>query len=216
MVQFIEIENWMILWESKARDCKFPCYCDWDCQIATFYVNHKGGPLDKDYTCHFTRKQLKAIKRANGVNPVKGMSFFTVVPEKRFEYIPDRWWKLDDFCKDILIKKGKKYFNDCWYVIESGKHKDSPNLHIHFLADFKIGGSKHFKRDFIRLWDRYFTNPIHNIRWERGTNVGFHRIDCNTKQLQDDKLDYMTNSNKGTHENFEDLGISGRFSASDF
>lgn len=165
------------------------------------------------------RKYIK--KRGNGRETLKGLSFYTIAPKKRLPYSGENISKIHDFAREIFISRAEKYFNEVWFVVESGKHQDNPNLHIHALVEFNksdkgVSGSKFFMRDLVACWKRHFSDPEYRIDYDTGGNKGIHRKACNTLDIQKESLEYMTNENKGTHENFTDLGIKGRWSVSDF
>lgn len=144
----------------------------------------------------------------------EGLSFYTIVPKSRLPYSEVEVEKMRDFCEKFF---SSKYFKKCWWVIESGKHEKSPNLHIHLLGQFKWKSpnesmSKNFKRNLITAWNKCYPNPKFNISYKESNNVGIHHVPCNTDEIRNDKLTYMTNSEKGSHENFIDLGVKGGFS----
>ena len=145
---------------------------------------------------------------------VKGMSFYTVCPQPRLAYTAENWWRLQNLCEELFTGDiAATYFSDTRWVVETGKHQDSPNLHFHALVSFLPQKSKNFSRDGImKIWHNYF--PDHDISYKQkrkdGTfNRGVDRVSCNTLQIQADKLKYLTNSEKGSHENFTDLGLRG-------
>lgn len=166
----------------------------------------KNGKRPEEVYC--PQALIKTIKRLRG-SFTKQYYFYTIVPQERLPYNPEYMRKLNDFCVDIFETSGKKWFKDVWWVIESGKHRRNPNLHIHALIEFK--SSKHFRRDMLRKWNKYIPEGQHNITWERA--IDMKCID--KEEYFKDKLDYMTNSLKGTHENFTDLGLRGRYSSTD-
>jgi hypothetical protein len=140
-------------------------------------------------------------------DPFDGWSFYTIVPKTRMGLeLKDT---IHEFCIDFLEKD--KFFKEIHYVVESGKYQDKPNLHIHFLCKFKEGTSKNFKRDFCKKWYFYFCDD-YDINYEikrpdGSTNTGWDRVPVNTADILRDKIVYMQNCEKGSHENFTDLGI---------
>ena len=138
---------------------------------------------------------------------IKGMSFYTIVPESRIPDENDNIKNFKDYCELMFNLRGDKYFKQVWYVIECGKHKDKSNLHIHILCDFKELGSKFFLRDLKKYWKNYFPDIQHRINYDIKGNKGIHRIDCNTIDIIKDKITYMDNECKGSHENYRDLGL---------
>jgi len=138
---------------------------------------------------------------------VKSMSFYTIVPKERLEFNQKN---IDKFCQFANILFGPRYrtsYNKVWWVIECGKHEDNPNLHLHALIDFDQ--SKNFKRNLLSCWKKTFPLTENRICYNENGNTGIHRVPCNTQRIQDDKVKYLTNENKGSHENFKDLGLSG-------
>ncbi len=130
---------------------------------------------------------------------VKGMSFYTVCPQPRLAYTSENWWRLQSLCEELFTGDiAGQYFSSTRWVVESGKHQDAPNLHFHALVSFLPQKSKNFSRDGImKIWRNYF--PDHDISYKQkrkdGTyNRGVDRVACNTLQIQDDKLKYLTNS----------------------
>lgn len=145
---------------------------------------------------------------------VKGMSFYTVCPQPRLAYTSENWWRLQNLCEELFTGDiAGQYFSDTRWVVETGKHKDAPNLHFHALVTFLPQKSKNFSRDGIqKIWNNYFPNHdiTYKIKRKDGSfNRGVDRVSCNTLQIQADKLKYLTNSEKGSHENFTDLGLRG-------
>lgn len=150
---------------------------------------------------------------------VKGLSFYTLCPKKPLSFCIENQNRCAEFCRYLFEKKASKYFDDIWWVVESGKYEAKPNLHIHFLASFI--NSKNFRRDLLKAWTKFFSDVDHEIdykiwnkvknRWNRGIDVK----PCNTKTIIDDTLLYMTDCEKGSHKNFTDLGICGQFHLSE-
>lgn len=135
---------------------------------------------------------------------VEGMVFYSIVPQTRLPFNDGEILKLTRFCEGIFTAK---HFTKCSWVIESGKHENNPNLHIHCLGKLK---NKNFKRMFITRWNKQYDKK-YNIEYDEGNNKGWHMVPCNTIIIQKDKLKYMDNVNKGTHENFTDLRIGNKF-----
>jgi hypothetical protein len=109
----------------------------------------------------------------------------------------------------MFDEHGKDMYDQIWWCIEAGKHKERPNLHIHVLIDFKPMGSKHFLKQLKRVWCKHFPEAKYSITYNVDGNKGIHRVDCNTLEIQEDKVLYMDNDSKGSHENFIDLGLKG-------
>lgn len=142
-------------------------------------------------------------------NPCQPMSFYTIVPKERLPFTEVNIKKMRDVCESLFFQE--KLFKKTWWVVECGKHEDNPNLHIHALVEFM--DSKNFRRSLLTVWKKHFPDPIYRIDYKVKHNVGIHRVGCNTERIQQDKVKYLTNENKGSHENFKDLGISGIFNS---
>lgn len=138
---------------------------------------------------------------------VKSMSFYTIVPKERLEFTEANICKFEKFANTLFGPKYRTCYNKVWWVIECGKHEDNPNLHLHALIDFNQ--SKNFKRALLSCWKTFFPSTENRICYNENGNCGIHRVPCNTQRIQEDKIKYLTNENKGTHENFKDLGLSG-------
>jgi len=144
---------------------------------------------------------------------VKGLSFYTIVPKQRLEYNNNEVMRLQKFAEKFFANE--KIFEEVHWVVESGKHKDKPNLHIHALVAFKKNGGKNFSRLIKNHWLRVFPEKEYTIDYNVKGNRGIHRVPCNTLLIQRDKISYMNNESKGSHENFEDLKIRGLFKSVD-
>lgn len=151
----------------------------------------------------------KTIKVENA-----SMTWYSIVPKKRLPYDKHFMGKLQEFCMKCF--SCGKHIRNSWWVVESGKHEDSPNLHVHCLVDFHT--SRNFRRWMLKVWEEFFPDPDYRITWERkdpsrpkGVVKGIDHVICNTREMIRDKHLYMINSNKGTHENFSDLGINGAY-----
>lgn len=154
------------------------------------------------------------IKKKIVKSKIKGMSFYTIVSREKIPDKPENIKKLEEFCEVMFHKRGKMYFKQVWYVIETGKHVDKSNLHIHVLADFKDMGSKYFLRDLKNNWLKFFPDKKNDITYKlppippaKKGNEGILNKPCNKQDIIDDKIDYMDNKLKGTHENYRDLGL---------
>ncbi len=132
-------------------------------------------------------------KKENKCN-YSGFSFITLSPDhnnRLIIYNSDSIEKLKQFCKAQFTEFNYSFYN---WVIESGKHKEKPHLHVH--AFVRIKNPKHHKRDLCCLWNKFFPKLVDN---------DYHMIKCNTKIMFEDKQEYMKNERKGTHMNFENL-----------
>lgn len=160
--------------------------------------NGKRFPLNKE--CLTILKKYVKIKN----EPCEGMVFYSIVPRERLPYNDFEIMKLTKFCEANFTAKN---FTKCAWVIESGKHEDCPNLHIHALGKLK---NKNFKRMFMSRWNKQYEDK-YNISYDENNNKGWHMVPCNTLEIQSDKLNYLDNVLKGSHENFIDLKIGNKF-----
>ena len=107
---------------------------------------------------------------------------------------------LTDWCKKWFNDKRYSFYQ---YVIECGKNEEDPHLHIHCLIRLKHKKQgKNHSRDLKKFWAKYFPNSQLVGKDYYSTNV--------SGQYFYDKQQYFIDSEKGDHENFRDLGISGR------
>ena len=110
---------------------------------------------------------------------------------------------MTDICKEIFNNDKWKRFTSVKWCIETGKHKENPNLHVHALIVFDKS-NKNFERDYIRLWNKYFKN--YGINFKGSGKQHFKGKDVVT--IYKDKCDYFVNHKKSVlHENFIDLNI---------
>lgn len=148
-----------------------------------------------------------------------GLSFYTIMPRNRIGISEGEVAKMAGFAKKFFTEK---YFEKCWWILESGKHKDKPNLHIHLLCRFAkhptavtkagvpVSMSKSFVRNMKTAWNHIYDQQ-YDIGYDINGNRGVDCKACNTAEIQKDKLAYMCNDQKGTHENFVDLKVKGGF-----
>ena len=183
------------------------CHTDTEFDNVSFLLKWLCENIDKPDDFKLTKKMSDMISHKIVKSKIKGMSFYTIVPLQRIAAEPDNIKTFEEYCELMFHQRGDKYFKQCWYVIESGKHEDKSNLHIHLLADFKDMGSKFFLRDLKKYWKDYFPDDNHNITYNIKGNKGVDRVDCNTMTIIKDKIDYMDNELKGSHENYTDLNL---------
>lgn len=145
------------------------------------------------------KKKAPSVKRHN---------FFSCCPKFRIGISEGEVVKMENFLKNNLTSK---YFEKCHWVIESGKHENKPNLHFHFLGLYNPNGSKNFrKRVLFDAWNKLY--PNNPLEWKAPNgNRGIHIVACNTQEIIDDKIKYLSNDNKGSHVNFIDLNKNSSF-----
>lgn len=171
------------------------------------YVNLKneGVRVELNADCKKVLKKFVKIENVKSEGPK--CAWYSIVPKERLPYCSGNIKRLKDLCERCFTEDNVEC---CKWVIESGKHKDKPNLHIHALV--KIGGrNKNFKRFFMGKWNKEFKDKRYNISYKSKDNCGWKMIPVNCWKMKQDKLDYMNNDSKGSHENFVDLGVSGGF-----
>lgn len=138
-------------------------------------------------------------------------NFLTLSPMPHLEYTDENKSKLLDFCTEIFNKVNCKKYH---YVIESGKDRDNPHLHIHSLFVYNKGINKNFKRNVVKAFGKIFKA---NIDWygKCGSKGWYNKIinplnNLMYEEIIKDKLDYFENCKKGIlHDNFEDLKLRG-------
>lgn len=98
---------------------------------------------------------------------------------------------VSQFCLKWFSNKRYSFYH---YVIEAGENKKDPHLHVHALVQLKW--KKHGKnhaRDLKKYWEKKTYNKLKGKDYYSKNVSGIYR---------DDKLDYMNNHTKGSHENF--------------
>lgn len=156
-------------------------------------IENRGLDVMMDWICQEEQRELqKAVKAKK-----KHKCFFLTLQDfKR---------NMNDFDKMVKFTSNIQYiFKDLLYVIESGKHKDNPNLHVHLIGNyinhkkgkqkvcleyFKIFGDKLNQKDYweLKQWNNSKEMPPY-------------------EQWIQEKVDYiLDNDKKGSHSNFIDL-----------
>lgn len=129
----------------------------------------------------------------------KGWSFITLGPTPFFDFTDESKAKLVEWCNEWITEHN---YSAASWVIESGKNKKNPNLHVHFFC--RIKNPKHHKRDLIHNWEKKFPN-------NKLIGNNYHIVKCNTEKMFYEKQEYMIDNSKGTHQNFIDLQLRGGF-----
>lgn len=138
---------------------------------------------------------------------VPRQNFFSCCPKIRIDISEGEVSKMTRFCEKYFTSQ---YFKKVQWVLESGKHIEKPNLHFHLLGLYNENGSKNFRQRVLReAWDKLY--PNNPLEWKRGKHIGIDNKACCTQQMIDDKLKYLSNDSKGSHENFVDLKKNGGF-----
>lgn len=99
--------------------------------------------------------------------------------------------QLSNFCLKWFNEKRYSYYS---WVIEVGKNKEDPHLHVHALVQLKHKSmAKNHARDLKNYWERKLSHTLKGKDYYSQNVTGIYR---------DDKLEYMTDSAKGSHENY--------------
>lgn len=177
-------------------------------------VNLYGGHASEDECSVETI--LKRINKSTDKIKVDWV-YYTICPRGRMgmEYLPT----MKNFVADFFDSRFQLYFQELYYVVESGKHADNPNLHIHFVGKFLTDGSHNFRSRLVDCWNKYFhtEDNLYDIKYKipkkskgkkKEFNEGIKLVKIRNQTLLNDKIRYLTNEYKGTHMNFTDLGIA--------
>ena len=132
---------------------------------------------------------------------------YSLVPRKRIGISEVEVEKMMRFVKKL---SNFNYYNEFWFSIESGKHEDNPNLHVHIVLEFKNSGNF---RDRIHKWfEKEF--PENTLRYKLKRKDGSFNEGVDVKPILNDeiwkeKIDYLDNTKKNEfgddHTNFIDL-----------
>lgn len=186
----------------------------------TYYVNYLWDPtLPKSPEYYYELSQTKKNKKEK-----KKFLYLTLSPDKKIRNLDRTETNLNalvEWC-DKWFNKDKKYYNAFHYVIESGSKGD--HLHIHAILDMKTT-HKHAER-LKRSWAKYF--PNNQLLTTLNLAVKYKCLKCKTKSclnfkhrgeycylciddkvILQDKINYFTNSEKGSHANLIDEHQSG-------
>jgi len=181
------------------------------------YLDRWGDPVYDLAIDHPWYKLLKD-KLPEHISSSEADSFFyTFVPEERLPLDPETLNKMAAFCGEVF--ENTDYIRESWWVVESGKHPERPNPHIHAVIRFN-GKPKNWQRDQVRKkWKSFFPDPAHRLDWMRKVGKkmfkGTDKYTCTTNRITLDKIDYLDNDRKNSmlggtdHTNFVDLGING-------
>lgn len=111
-------------------------------------------------------------------NPLK----YSKLNCKRISEFAIRWFSL-------------KRYHFYSYVIESGENKDDPHIHIHALVQIRKAFRDNHARDLKKFWEKRVFHTLKGKDYFSKNVSGIYR---------NDKLQYMENCAKGSHENFCD------------
>ena len=179
---------------------RIPCPFYNDNELAHFINDWKG--LFKFDTSLNEWLSIDDFKKLNKSIPNDQASYITIAPSKYRVPIPYTQENIN-----TLINFGEKIaylYNPYYFVVESGKHAESPHLHIHILG--KIKNSKKHLGSLRAKWEQL-----------TGFTIDWKSDDYLLKQWRkhpdmptyqdwiDEKISYFTDDYKGTHKNFEVL-----------
>lgn len=158
--------------------------------------------LERDY-CIIMDLKYEPVKKYT-------WNYLTLSPFPKLCYSDTMKLKLVEFCDSIFNSITMSKYH---WVIESGKDKDNPHLHIHALFVFNKGINKNWKRNVTKLFSKSFNSKID---WITKNGRGWYNKVINPKNnslfavMIQDKLDYFVDAKKGEmHGNFVDLGLRG-------
>lgn len=181
------------------------------------YINrYRLETYDLDHTHRFYKLLKDDLPEVNEAEI--DSHFYTFVPKERLPMDPLTLNAIAKFCK--IVFENPEVIRWSKWVVESGKHPERPNPHIHACVRFN-GSPKNFQRDYIRKeWKKIFPHPDSTFSWKRKvgnkTYKGIDRYPCQTLRITEDKVRYMSNDHKhqfgDDHTNFVDLGINGGLS----
>lgn len=164
----------------------------------------------KIFNANIERKAKKFCKPK-----VKSYLWLTLSPDKYLRNMdnnPGNLQALGDWCAN-WFENNPKFYGDYSWVVENGSEGD--HLHVHCVCEMK---SSHKHAELIKKsWARHFPNNqlITSVdanckAYKNGTQKGeycYKRFD-DPLYLQE-RLTYMVNEKKGSHENLTDTGVRG-------
>lgn len=179
-----------------------PDYSDALKDIFFDYKNHLLGR--GSIGLHELKTYEKIIKKhLREINKDYIYQYITLSPDhnlRKIDYTENNIKLLSEWCKKWFTEKRYSFYQ---YVVECGKDSDDPHLHVHALVRLKHKKSgKNHSRDLKKFWAKYFPNSqlIGNDYYSKNVSGQYFY----------DKQQYFIDTEKGDHENFKDLGISGR------
>lgn len=123
--------------------------------------------------------------------------FITITGKKKIKDNNSNIELMHNFGKNFFNNDSyKRYYRADWNI-ETGKHADDSNLHIHALIIFN-STNKNFKRDFCSAFKKIF----------RDYDYKESRFIMRLQDIYKDKYNYLHNVNKSIlHQNYRDTGI---------
>lgn len=129
--------------------------------------------------------------------------YITLSPDhnlRKISFTDENVLQLQIFCEKWFNNIRYEFYQ---YVVECGKDKDDPHLHVHALVRLKHKKQgKNHARELKKFWGKFFPSSQLIGKDYYSTNV--------SGKYFFDKQQYFIDSEKGSHENFMDLGIYGK------
>lgn len=178
-----------------------------------FYNLDVSTPMGKLLKPHIDQKMLESKGEVDSY-------FYSIIPKDRLDMDPLTLNAMAKYCKEIFEDKDRIAWSK--WVVESGKHEDKPNPHIHAVVKFR-GKPKNFARRMCTVWRKIFPDENHCIDFKRYNKKlkrdvkGIDMYRCMRPDVTSDKIKYLDNNCKHDfgedHTNFIDLGIKGTLSS---
>lgn len=189
-------------WEKIPRNFKKETYEDPDGE-EWIYWNQISNFLDACDECEggimgvYQREMKRKEKKLN----IGMCKFFTISPSGKNQ---------KDMTEEKLTTFGrriKKLYKDFDGVLEFGKHKNKPHLHLHYLGIMR--NSKHHMRSLKTEWDKVFPGNEALYNKQKGDKEYYVSIHTESDKMIPyadwlaEKKIYFVNESKGSHENFK-------------
>jgi len=139
----------------------------------------------------------------------KSYLYLTLSPDKFLRNLEPTQSNIENLNKwcEKWFNQDKIFYNQFAWVIESGSNHD--HLHVHAVMEMKQ--SNHHARNLKRFWATYFPNnqllttlDLNSKSTKRGE---YCKLQFDSEEILQEKLEYFVNEKKGTHSNQIDLGL---------
>lgn len=197
------------------------------CKYCKNWLPHKQAIKEMIDWCHYHEEEFYSLEKSTRTfkllkdhlpeeskKEVDSCSY-SIIPKERLPLEPLNLNALSKFCETVF--NSEKHIGFSRWVVESGKHEDNPNPHIHAVVKFK--DSANFARLLRDTWKEIFPDPKYTIYFKRYSkklkrNVkGIDIYRCTSPAITADKIAYLDNDKKHEfgedHTNYIDLGING-------
>lgn len=150
-----------VLHDANAREtyCR---YCkNWIPQIKAidFMIAYLLKWKDEHYELDGKHPWYKILKDHLPEMETDTLCWYSIVPKERLPMEPLNLNALAKFCKDTF--ENTNFFSWSKWVVESGKHSENPNPHVHALVKFHT--SANFARELKTRWKKIFPDHEHRI-----------------------------------------------------